>query len=562
MANFAEITHPVYDTQSSDWEKFRDTFKGGKEFVTKYLKKFSSREDDYEFSNRKDISHCPAHAKSAIIDIKNSIYQRMVDIVRTGGPLTYQIAIEGDDDGVDYNGNTMTSFIGRLILPELLSMAKVGVYIDKPDIEGVVLKSEMRKYRPYLYFYKTEDIRSWAFNSRNNLSALLLRDNDYKIDPDTGLVTDEAVTYRYLVLTEDGVKVSRYGEGGDLIDENVLALPEIPFVLFELTHSLLHDVADYQISLLNLASSDLSYALKANYPFYTEQYKPGADMPNIKSDLVGTENTVRTGTVQGRRYPIDTERPAFIHPSSEPLKASMEKQADLKKEIRELVNLSLSDVAAKSVSAESKKVDLKGLEAGLSYIGLELEYGERKIAHIWSLYEGHTGQVTIKYPDNYSLKSDDDRISEAHSYKELLPTIPSITYQREICKYMAKILIGSKISRNSMDLINSEIDSSPVVQIDPNIVRSDFEAGFVGAEFASTIRGYPDGEVEKAKVDHAERALRIAAAQSQASVANAAARGLDDLDSDISNKSAVEEKELAQDPAISETATKGVRGNE
>ena len=124
------MTHPSYDASLADWTKYRKKFAGGKKFVNDYLERFSNREKWGDFRDRKRISYCPAHAKAAVLDIKNAIYQRMVDIIRDGGPESYQKASAGEDNGVDFSGNSMTGFIGRKILPELLSMARVGVFVD------------------------------------------------------------------------------------------------------------------------------------------------------------------------------------------------------------------------------------------------------------------------------------------------------------------------------------------------------------------------------------------------------------------------------------------------
>jgi hypothetical protein len=40
----------------------------------------------------------------------------------------------------------------------------------------------------------------------------------------------------------------------------------------------MEDIADYQIALMNLESSDINYMLKSNFPFYVEQYDPRAEM--------------------------------------------------------------------------------------------------------------------------------------------------------------------------------------------------------------------------------------------------------------------------------------------
>ena len=116
----ATITHPYYGEKFSDWEKWRDVYEGGQHFIDRYLKPFSTREGDAAFKRRKEVTYNPAFAKEAVNEIKNSIFQRLTDISRVGGSESYRRAVEGKDGGVNLLGESMTSFIGRRILPELL----------------------------------------------------------------------------------------------------------------------------------------------------------------------------------------------------------------------------------------------------------------------------------------------------------------------------------------------------------------------------------------------------------------------------------------------------------
>jgi len=77
----------------------------------------------------------------------------------------------------------------------------------------------------------------------------------------------------------------------------------------------------------------------------------------------------------------------------------------------------------------------------------------------------------------------------------------------------------------------------------------------VGTDLASKLRGYPEGEVEKAKVDHAERAKRILAAQT-----NMTARGIMDLGNDPAGGR--KEKDDSQNPDLDDSGHRNVRGEE
>jgi len=525
-SNITTIRHPDYSSNLAAWTLFEDTFAGGRAFISKYLKKFSNREDNTDFTNRTAISYCPAHAKAAIIDIKNSIYQRMFEVSRAEGPATYQAAARGINGGVDLAGRTMTNFVGTVCLPELLSIGKVGVFVDKLPIPDGATRRDVQNLQPYLYYYPAKDILSWAYQN-NKLTALLLRDYIEEIDPIYGLTTKLTEKFRYLSLTDSGVKFQQYSlDGQKEGSEILLNLSRIPFVIARLKESLLVDVADYQIALLNLESSDIAYSLISNFPFYTESFDPKS--VNIKKIITedGTGQPVRenvtdsgnpelkVGMSHGRGYPKGFDRPGFIHPSAEPLRVSMEKQNQLKQDIRKIINLSLSNLERPSGSEPAKEVDTAGLEAGLSYIGLELEKMEREIAIIWADYEKTTA-AQIYYPTDYSLETDSDRRKKAADYTKLKENIPSTSYQREVSKEIIRLTMEQKVSAESLAKMYVEIDQAVVLVTDHKTIREDHEAGLVSTNTASQAAGYPDGEVEQAKIDHADRAARIALAQSK-----------------------------------------------
>ncbi len=84
MISMSLLTHPDYDLHFIEWLKWRLAYTGGKRFITQYLRRLSKRETQEDFDDRLAITYCPAFAKSALKEIKDSIYNRMVDISRDG----------------------------------------------------------------------------------------------------------------------------------------------------------------------------------------------------------------------------------------------------------------------------------------------------------------------------------------------------------------------------------------------------------------------------------------------------------------------------------------------
>lgn len=582
LGPITQSTHPDYQRELQNWEKWRTTYEGGERFLNLYLKKFSNRETAEDFQSRLLISPIPAFAKGGITEIKNSIFQRIAAVTRQGGPISYQEASKGRLGGVNQQGGTMAWFLGNQIIPELLIMKKVGVFVDMPPLPPNATLTDKGLKHPYLYSYKAEHIRNWVYANDENgcyLTTLLLRDHIHANDK-LGLPTAETERYRLLRLSKRNTVIVQFFDCyGNPIDttgtimeiQYELNIPKIPFICYEISDSLLKDVANHQISLLNMGSSDISYILKANFPFYTEQTDNRTNntylkqaVPQAPTDPTNmttftpvsqTDNQeINVGATQGRRYPIGTDRPGFIAPPEGPLMASMAKQDQLKTEIRALLQLALNAITGpKMQSAESKSQDNQGLEAGLSYVGLELENGERQVGWFWSMWEGSKDLPTIKYPKKFQIQSDKDARDDAEQLAVQRDRIPSPTFQRQINKMIVDKLVSTSTTDDVIDKINSEIDNAPGAGSNFDEIASDVDRGLVSNATASKLRGYPDGEADKAATDHADRLARIAAAQSEGGI-----NGVTDTTKDPQSNS--QQKKQQQDPTNKPTTKPPVRG--
>jgi len=581
--------HPNWLSNWTDWEKWRLTYQGGEEFRQKYLERFTSREDMQDFEARKRLTPIPSFAKAAINRIRNSIFQRMHDITRRDGTPSYQRAIAGLDQGVDRRGSTMNAFLGIKCLTELLVMGRACVFVDNSVIPGETL-ADVGSARPYLYPYQVEDILSWACTKPDEPSefqSLLLRDTCLNCDPTTMLPLQQAQRFRLLWISpETGlVNLQFYSAEGDPIDRDgnpggpiELELTRIPFVLLDLGDSLIKDICNHQIALLNLVSSDVNFALKANFPFYIEQRDLRAVGSHLKQaanpDGTATaggqtshDNEITIGATRGRAYDIKAQAPAFINPSPDPLKASMDLREEIAQEITRLVNLGVEALGSK-MPAGVQALDSGGLEAGLSYIGLVLESAERKIAEFWATYEeriiARRRIATIKYPDRYSLKTDKDRIDEATSLSKLMSSVPGQTVKREISKSIMQALLGGKVGVETIAKINSEIDESAYTTSDPQTILQAVEAGLCGEKTGSMALGFSETEHIQAKKDHAERAARVAQAQASVKGSNnstggdPAARGVPDLS--VNLQASRQEKKLGRDRTLHDSKHRRVRG--
>jgi len=513
-------THPNYKSGifSDELDKYRLCWKGGQDFLDKYLYSLSEYETAPEFEKRKKMTPIPAFSKEAVKDVKNSMSQRAIDITRQTNLVSFQNAVDGQNGGVDNSGSNMNQFIYETVLPELLITGKVGVFVDNNADIGET-QADNRTH-PYAYIYTCEQILNWT-HCQNVLTSVLLSNAEFTLNK-FGQPNGTKTTYKLLRLQNGTVSVDIFDDlKKPPVNSIILNLDRIPFVIAEISDSLFVDIANYQIALLNLNSSDINYAWQSNFPIFTEQHNIATQtMEALKASQDGSsaKNGApirKVGIKQGIKYSKGAERPGFIHPSSEPLKISMEKEDQMKKEIRQLLNLTLGNLSSKMASAESKEADNEGKTSGLASIGMELERVENAIASFWANYENVENKTIIRYPKRYSLKSDAERAKEAKDDLNIMEQVNSITFQKEMAKNITTNLIGSRIRPETLDKIHYELEKAEVLVINPKTLNLDVESGILSHAMSAKIKNYPEGDVEVAHQEHVRKLTEIAEAQTK-----------------------------------------------
>jgi hypothetical protein len=245
---------------------------------------------------------------------------------------------------------------------------------------------------------------------------------------------------------------------------------------------------------------------------------------------VERRRTITAGGTQGIEYPAGTGQPAFINPSPEPLRVSMEKQEKLKQDIQALVRLSLASLRPQYVSGDFLRERAEGLEAGLAVIGAELQRTEREIADIWGQYMS-SEPATVVYPVRWSLQTDADRLAEITALEQLRDAIPSPTFQRAISVQIAEKWLFAAPDE-VLVAITADIENAKAFTANPDILFQAATLGVLDLETVAILLGVPESEaaamIQSAATEHAERAARVVNAQTAASD-RPAARGTDEL---------------------------------
>lgn len=516
---------------TEELNKYRITANGGFDFIRKYLKPFSERETADDFKYRKSLTYCPAFAEAAVQEIIGDITVRLPDVVRQSNDKTYLDAVEGKLGGVDFKKSTMSRFMGQFVIPELLQMKRVGVFVDNFEVVGQTLAENKDKH-PYLYVYRAEEILAWNYNGAD-LESLMV---EAKVPVyNQGFIESYISEYRVFSLVPGkGMRYQKWKadsdqESGELktYDEILPDIFEIPFHIFEISHSLYKNAADYQIALLNAESADISYMIRSNFPFYVEQRDPRAESlkkfkaktPEDQPEEQSSE--VEVGALRGRWYTQGSDAPSFIAPPTEPLIAAMQKEAVLKDDIRKIVNLNLGQLEPVHASAESRKIANSPKESGLQAIGQCLQIGENALLKFWTAFTGADASLNnVVYPSKMCLMTEDERIAAATALYPTIDMVPSIEGKRIIANRIAELLIGVN------EEVKKQIDKAGYLSGDALTIKSDVELGLVTTATASESRGIASGEADKARTQKQEDMAAIYAAQAKANPDPAAAKPL------------------------------------
>lgn len=527
--------HPLWSLNSTSWLKWRLCYTGGVKFKDAFLYRYSKREHDDDYQLRKALTYIPGHARSVVNIIRNAMAVRLPEVIRLGSEA-YMDAMESD---VDTFRNSMNSFIALEVIPMLLTQGKRIVVVDAPPMKEGATRAEDNG-RPFFFAVDAEDVLSWSYDTEGRIDVVLLQLVEDQVDPDTKLVVASRIVYRYMrLLGDDESKVTGVGtlngpgvlvqtfdnEGKEISDAYVLPLARVPVVEFSLVDSIMSEIADHQIAMLNLASTDMDFLWRGNFPIYTEQQPKSTQMIRPRgtkgktgeevaedTDTMGTgmdpgtgenKRQRRAGNAKGIAYKEGMERPDFINPATDNLTASMTKQEAIAKEIRILVDLALVSLSVKAIeqSGASKMADRVGEEAGLAYIGRSLETGERELAAIWHEMNGDTATIEIKYPTDYSVKTLEERREEAKTLRDLRSAVRSVTYQREIDKRTADVLLKTLVDIETMAIIEKEVNAADYYDDDTErakVVQQDVLQGIVSKETAARLRGYDSKEPSRA----------------------------------------------------------------
>ena len=511
----------LFDSSYQDWEEWRLCYQAGRHFRNRCLVQFEDAgETTAEFETRKSLTPIPAYAKRQVNRVKNAIAQRIGDVTRSGGSSDWKKAVAGEGLGVDRRGSSMNGFLTKRLLAELLILGEVGVLVTAPEIplpeNGVISQADVpSNFRPYFLEYKRESYPLLIHadsHSPSDYSHVLLKDCTTNYTKGGGEET--ITTWRHFFLdarrTDDEgnplVTVVVLTDRGEPEREIQTQLNAIPFVVFDIGGSLIEDACSYQVALMNMMSADSNYAINSNFPFLTRQR--GNDDGGDHFTGGTADKEITPGRSRGLWYEKGRDRPDFISPPAEPMRASLDLRKEMKQEVEDIVMGAISDLGADG-----------SVDSGLSFIGkVCLEVSERRLWDHWAGYESvrmtNRKQPLVEYPKSWTVKTDAERLEEANAVLKLANEIVGRKPKQEAAKLAVLKMFAGIADDKTISAMQSEIDNLALPVSDANTIIQAKDKGILSVETAATALGAMEGEGERAMADAAERAKMVVAAQS------------------------------------------------
>lgn len=183
-------THPEYDDATCKWQKIRDCIAGKDAVIASgetYLPRLSEQNDD---------DYSAYQLRAEFFNATSRTLEGMVGILLRKQP-TVVTTLENDPIMWDVDmGNTGLVEYARKVANDVCSVGRAGTLIDWSDTES----------RPYVAFYRAEDILNWQtarIDGRITLTKLVLREciqeeSSDEFDP------NQVEQYRVLSLDYEG----------------------------------------------------------------------------------------------------------------------------------------------------------------------------------------------------------------------------------------------------------------------------------------------------------------------------------------------------------------------
>ncbi len=437
-----DYRHPLYKANLGRWNYYRSSYLGGFDYrfaslgmLRKYL--FEDDAPGNQYLQRLDYTALDNITKLTVDTYRSFLFRAKP--IRTFGMLQGDPFIEKFLEDVDFTGKDFDDFM-KEANDQATIYGNVWILCTKGQMEGIVTREQELEndVRPYLKLFTPENVLDWKFMTFPNGAEKLVY-----------VKTREWIGEDYDKVIEwsmDRITIS-YVLDGDITGQEIYDNPinEIPFVIHYANPSQykgigmsdIADVAKIQQAIFNLLSEAEQGIRVSNHPTLVKT-----------QDVSATAGAGSVINMEGSQDP--GLKPYLIEPSGTNINSIVEMIKMHLESFLRMTHLG-AIMAAKGLSVKSGialATEFEMLNTRLADKSAKMEATEWNIWKLWFLWSGQEmmNDFNIEYQKTFDLR--DEHADLALLAQALKVMIPSPTFQREMHKQIAKIVVedGDKLN--------------------------------------------------------------------------------------------------------------------
>lgn len=371
------------------------------------------------------------------------------------------------EENIDNSGSSLEEF--RKQIAEMAQLyGHVFVIVDSPKIssesEPINLQDQkdMELY-PYFTIHQPQNVINWSLDKDGCPYWVLLREyEDQNTDVKLYDKTKTNSSYTYLLWTR--TEWARFNKDYELIETNTHDIGEVPIVC------VYDKKSKYARNFLGISMiADIAFISRDIYNSCSELKQILRDQTFAFLAIQGTSdeyNELSTGTGKGLLYPEGRNVPQYVSPPADNANIYFDHIDRQVSKIYQLAKLESGGLSgsvkvagnvsnSNQQSGVAKAWDFNETNSALNEKAGNLEDGETKLWQLFALWLGKEFEGSIKYPDEFSVSSILDDITEAEAAARLKL---GETYDIEVKKAIQKKKFPSA-PQDELDAMAEELQS-------------------------------------------------------------------------------------------------------
>jgi len=421
-----DTTHAEYEDKLATWERYRLAYLANDEYYNTTINAFSSKEGSTQLAERKRQAYNALPVKNYISALQNHTWRKRFDYEYEANNQLVDDILQRNADG---KFNSIFHFHANDILKWLPTYDTVWIYTAQHSFQGEITLAQQREQglNPYFVLVSPENITNWKLkeDSQTEFSQVMMKTWE-EVEDEYGFA---AFQMRYLVFRED--VIIKFDEEGEEVERYDNEIGKVPFVRLTIDESFISDIVRIAAAAVNLASGNLNFLNKSNFPILTQKGQEPLENFNAYAD---------TGVFVGE----DGEMKYLEYPTG-----SLDFNENTMKALQELADRAASQkyqsIATKMTqSGESQKENFKDIDAALAWINNTISEGLIQSVKYMGLYLG-VGDVELSYsaPVTYLSESPNEVVVRAQNMLDIAADAKSVEMQAALSKVAySPMLVG------------------------------------------------------------------------------------------------------------------------